>query len=51
MKTNPDWQGIAMLDAAVVTRHQTRTALSRRTCHLVDPDRFEDAPKILDTAG
>jgi len=48
-KTNPDWQGIAMLGTAVVTRHQTRTALSRRICHLVDPDHFEDAPKVLQT--
>lgn len=47
-KTNPDWQGIAMLGNAVVTRRQTRVALSRRICHLLDPSRFEDAPMVLD---
>ncbi len=46
-KTNLGWQGIAMLGASVVTRHQTRQALSRRICHLVDPARFEDAPPVL----
>lgn len=46
-KTNPGWQGIAMLGHAVVTRHQTRQALARRICHLVAPDLFEDAPQVL----
>lgn len=47
-KTNPGWQGIAMLGGAVVTRHQTRAALSKRICHLLDPTRFEDASKVLE---
>lgn len=46
-KSNTDWQGIAMLGTAVVTRRQTRVALSRRICHLVDPERFDDAPRVL----
>lgn len=46
-KANPDWQGIAMLGPAVVTRRQTRVALSRRLCHILAPDRFEDAPRVL----
>lgn len=46
-KTNPDWQGVAMLGHAVVTRHQTRQALARRISHLLDPKRFTDAPKVL----
>lgn len=49
-KTNPAWQGIAMLGANVVTRHQTRAALSKRICHLVDPKRFDDAAKVLEVA-
>jgi len=46
-KTNDDWQGIVMLGTAVVTRHQTRQALARRICHLVDPDRFPDVQPVL----
>jgi len=46
-KTNEAWQGIAMLGSAVVTRRQTRVALSRRIAHLVDPERFDDAPLVL----
>lgn len=49
LKTNADWQGIAMLGTAVVTRRQTRVALSRRICHLIDPLRFEDAPRVLES--
>ncbi|WP_346008170.1 DNA sulfur modification protein DndB [Janibacter terrae] len=49
-KTNPDWQGIVMLGNAVVTRHQTRAALSKRICHLVSPEDFEDASKVLEVA-
>jgi DNA sulfur modification protein DndB len=49
-KTNPGWQGIAMLGANVVTRHQTRAALSKRICHLIDPERFEDAAQVLELA-
>lgn len=49
LKTNPAWQGIAMLGNAVVTRRQTRVALSRRICHLIDPTRFEDAPRVLES--
>lgn len=47
-KTNPDWQGIAMLGSAVVTRRQTRVALARRISHLIDPSRFPDAPRVLE---
>jgi DNA sulfur modification protein DndB len=47
-KTNPQWQGIAMLGANVVTRHQTRAALSKRICHMIDPERFADAAKVLE---
>ena len=47
-KTNPKWQGIAMLGGHVVTRHQTRAALSKRICHLIDPNRFEDAAQVLE---
>ncbi len=47
-KTNPGWQGIAMLGGAVVTRHQTRAALSKRICYLIDPNRFEDASRVLE---
>jgi DNA sulfur modification protein DndB len=46
-KTNEDWQGIAMLGSAVVTRHQTRQALSRKICHYVDPERFPDVQPVL----
>lgn len=47
-KTNPKWQGIAMLGGNVVTRHQTRAALSKSICHLIDPKRFEDASQVLE---
>ncbi len=47
-KTNPKWQGIAMLGGNVVTRHQTRAALSKRICYLIDPKRFEDAAQVLE---
>ncbi len=47
LKTNAAWQGIVMLGSSVVTRHQTRQALTRRICHLIDPERFEDAPRVL----
>ena len=46
-KTNDDWQGIVMLGTAVVTRHQTRQALSRMICHHIDPKRFPEVQPVL----
>ncbi len=46
-KTNPEWQGIVMLGSSIVTRRQTRDALTRRLLHRIDPQRFEDAALVL----
>jgi len=46
-KANPDWQGIVMLGTSVVTRRQTRLALSRRISHIIAPERFPDVKPVL----
>jgi DNA sulfur modification protein DndB len=46
-KTNEEWQGIVMLGNAVVTRRQTRLALSRKISHIIAPERFPDTQPVL----